>query len=300
MEQKKIIRVVVFPLFISLFLLGFTTIPPSVKASKKVRLISPTPYLFPELSISGHLFNFLPSFTTREELSSSKLKRRENTRISTTLNETPTASNQKSDLLSPVSEHQNPKLMKSNGESTLLRKDIKQPTGEKLNPTKPFLSNLMTYSTVADIAKESNTKEKTKKHDRHFIGHRIGGVGGVFPPVLKSSHKEYFDKQVSKIDPKDENIFENSKHVKSKHKNSTCVYDNKIYHAGQTIKLNQQSNPCDKCRCEQQEEGGKGVISCFWEQCEGLPAYDCVPLFIPGACCPIYTCDTDNDVNLEI
>ena len=66
------------------------------------------------------------------------------------------------------------------------------------------------------------------------------------------------------------------------------------------IKLNQQSNPCDKCRCEQQEGGGKGVINCFWEQCEGLPAYDCVPLFIPGACCPIYTCDTDNDANLEI
>ena len=35
MEQKKIIRVVVFPLFISLFVLGFTTILPSVKASKK-------------------------------------------------------------------------------------------------------------------------------------------------------------------------------------------------------------------------------------------------------------------------
>ena len=35
MEQKKIIRVVVFPLFISLFILGFTTILPSVKASKK-------------------------------------------------------------------------------------------------------------------------------------------------------------------------------------------------------------------------------------------------------------------------
>ena len=35
-----------------------------------VRLISPTPYLFPDLSISGHLFNFLPPFTTRAELSS--------------------------------------------------------------------------------------------------------------------------------------------------------------------------------------------------------------------------------------
>ena len=40
---------------------------------------------------------------------------------------------------------------------------------------------------------------------------------------------------MSKIDPKDENIFENSKHVKSKHENSTCVHDNKIYHAGQTV-----------------------------------------------------------------
>ena len=40
---------------------------------------------------------------------------------------------------------------------------------------------------------------------------------------------------MSKIDPKDENIFENSKHVKSKHENSTCVYDNKIYHSGQTV-----------------------------------------------------------------
>ena len=48
-------------------------------------------------------------------------QRRENARISNTLNETPTASKQKSVLLSPVSEHQDPKLMKSNGESTLLR-----------------------------------------------------------------------------------------------------------------------------------------------------------------------------------
>lgn len=81
----------------------------------------------------------------------------------------------------------------------------------------------------------SNTKEKTKKHNRHFIGHHIGGVGGVFPPVLKGPRKEYFEKQVSKIDPKDNSIFVNSKDVKSKHENSTCVHDNKIYHAGQTV-----------------------------------------------------------------
>lgn len=62
--------------------------------------------------------------------------------------------------------------------------------------------------------------------------------------------------------------------------------------------MNHKSNPCDKCRCEHHKGGG--VINCFWEQCEGLPAYDCVPLFIPGACCPIYTCDSDNDVDLEI
>ena len=85
------------------------------------------------------------------------------------------------------------------------------------------------------LFQESNTKEKTKKHNRHFIGHHIGGVGGVFPPVLKSSRKEYFDKKVSKFYLKDDNIFENSKHVKSKHENSTCVHDNKIYHAGQTV-----------------------------------------------------------------
>ena len=47
-------------------------------------------------------------------------QRRENARISNTLNETPTTSKQKSVLLSPVSEHQDPKLMKSNGESTLV------------------------------------------------------------------------------------------------------------------------------------------------------------------------------------
>ena len=40
---------------------------------------------------------------------------------------------------------------------------------------------------------------------------------------------------MSKIDPKDNSIFVNSKDVKSKHENSTCVHDNKIYHAGQTV-----------------------------------------------------------------
>ena len=55
--------------------------------------------------------------------------------------------------------------------------DIKQPTGEKLNPTKPFLSNLMTYSTVADIAKVKVTyfqyKFNSNKNFKPYISRLI-------------------------------------------------------------------------------------------------------------------------------
>jgi len=298
MEQKEILRVVILPLLISLVVFGSNNIIPSVKASKKVRLISPTPYLFPELSISGHLFNFLPSFTTQEELSSSKPKRLENHRISKNGNDASRLPNNKATFVSSNDANQSPERMQTNSQIALKIKDTDTKRYDTLKPTKPFTSNQTKLPTVTNDKQDVNTQEKTTKRHHHFIGHHIGGVGGVFPPVSKESHKHHSEKHGSMLNHKNKNLLNISEVMKLIHTNSTCVHENITYQAGQMIKLNHKSNPCDKCRCEEHEGGG--VINCFWEQCEGLPAYDCVPLFIPGACCPIYTCDTDNDVDIEI
>ena len=84
---------------------------------------------------------------------------------------------------------------------------------------------------------ESDKREKTKKHNRHFIGHHIGGVGGVFPPVLKNQHKEHFEKHLLAFGPKPENVLQISEDFKLIHDNSTCVHDNQVYHAGQTVSI---------------------------------------------------------------
>lgn len=81
----------------------------------------------------------------------------------------------------------------------------------------------------------SNLKEKPKKHNRHFIGHHIGGVGGVFPPVPKESHKKHFIEHSSNHYQINRNEVENSEDDKPKPANSTCVHENKIYRAGEMV-----------------------------------------------------------------
>ena len=39
-------------------------------------------------------------------------------------------------------------------------------------------------------------------------------------------------------------------------------------------------HPCDHCQCR------NGKISCYWQVCDGSPDFNCVPLFVPGTCCP--------------
>ena len=53
-------------------------------------------------------------------------------------------------------------------------------------------------------------------------------------------------------------------------------------------------HPCDHCQCR------NGKISCYWQVCDGSPDFNCVPLFVPGTCCPVYSCGgTGNDKNIE-
>lgn len=289
MGRKEIMRVVT--VFTSLVILG-SKLMPFTNAANTVRLISPTPYLFPELSISGHLFNFLPPFTTRAELSSkSKAPKADKTYNLKKPQEESKLVKIGTDLLHKTTNKKNIAYtnLKNDATSTIKEQNTDM-RNETENPTKPF-KNKKSVESNSNSTMESRP-HNTKTHNRHFIGKHLGGVGGVFPPVEKESPKTILQTSIMEK--------HRNKHYKTSNSNydiyakddSTCFHNDKIYKAGEMIKFSHKSNPCDKCRCEKHKGGG--IINCFWQQCEGLPAYDCVPLFIPGACCPIYTCDGDN------
>merc|ERR1711974_159660 len=60
-----------------------------------------------------------------------------------------------------------------------------------------------------------------------------------------------------------------------------CVVNGGTYQHLETIP---GSHPCDLCRCY------NGDVACIWKTCKGAPEYECVPLYVPGTCCPVYTC----------
>merc|ERR1712117_738361 len=60
-----------------------------------------------------------------------------------------------------------------------------------------------------------------------------------------------------------------------------CVVNGVSYQDLETIP---GSHPCDSCRCY------SGKVECIWKTCNGAPENDCVPLYVPGTCCPVYTC----------
>lgn len=63
---------------------------------------------------------------------------------------------------------------------------------------------------------------------------------------------------------------------------NTCHHNGAVYESGQMVATN---HPCDRCTCRE------GKVFCYWQQCDGSPDYGCVPLFVPGSCCPVYSCE---------
>jgi len=273
----------------SLVTIGLILLPSS-SVSIKVRLISPTPYLFPELSISGRKFNFLPPFTTHAELSTKSKKTKESPILKQTHSQDiPRFIKIKPTVIDEKSENEDSRKTKIKNEHTLASEETNIPKriNVKSDSTKPIKTK--THLTNDDI---NTWGEDIEKHNRHFIGSHIGGVGGVFPPVEKASSKKSRHNAPLQRSEDGKFVVKNSYLINPSNGDSTCLHDNEVYKAGELIKLSHKSNPCDKCRCEKREGGG--IVNCFWQQCEGLPALGCIPLFIPGACCPIYTCDGDD------
>merc|ERR1712083_749043 len=62
---------------------------------------------------------------------------------------------------------------------------------------------------------------------------------------------------------------------------ATCHHNGSIYEHGEALVTD---HPCDHCQCR------NGKISCYWQVCDGSPDFNCVPLFVPGTCCPVYSC----------
>jgi len=72
---------------------------------------------------------------------------------------------------------------------------------------------------------------------------------------------------------------------------ATCHHNGSTYDHGEALVTD---HPCDHCQCR------NGKISCYWQVCDGSPDFNCVPLFVPGTCCPVYSCGgTGNDKNIE-
>jgi len=68
------------------------------------------------------------------------------------------------------------------------------------------------------------------------------------------------------------------------HKLSKCHYNGSIYDNGDIV---DSQHPCNKCKCHH------GQVSCYWQQCNGSPDSKCIPLFVPGNCCPLYSCENN-------
>lgn len=66
------------------------------------------------------------------------------------------------------------------------------------------------------------------------------------------------------------------------HKYTKCHYNGSIYENGDIVDT---THPCNKCKCH------RGQVTCYWQQCTGAPDKTCIPLFVPGNCCPLYSCD---------
>merc|ERR1711963_249944 len=79
---------------------------------------------------------------------------------------------------------------------------------------------------------------------------------------------------------------------------ATCHHNGPTYDHGDTLVTD---HPCDHCQCR------NGKVSCYWQVCDGSPDFNCVPLFVPGTCCPVYSCggvgndnkNNDNNINSE-
>jgi len=74
----------------------------------------------------------------------------------------------------------------------------------------------------------------------------------------------------------------------SESRSSGCRHNGLEYQDGQAVKA-AETHPCDRCQCQ------TGKLTCYWLQCGGAPSFDCVPLFVPGACCPVYSCQSADD-----
>jgi len=62
---------------------------------------------------------------------------------------------------------------------------------------------------------------------------------------------------------------------------ASCHHNGSKYDHGEALVTD---HPCDHCQCR------NGKISCYWQVCDGSPDFNCVPLFVPGTCCPVYSC----------
>jgi len=77
---------------------------------------------------------------------------------------------------------------------------------------------------------------------------------------------------------------------------AACHHNGSSYDHGESLVTD---HPCDHCQCR------NGKISCYWQVCDGSPDFNCVPLFVPGTCCPVYSCGggsgkiVNNEVNSQ-
>ncbi|XP_059096344.1 uncharacterized protein LOC131890913 [Tigriopus californicus] len=69
--------------------------------------------------------------------------------------------------------------------------------------------------------------------------------------------------------------------------NGSCFHDGQIHKNGSQII---GEYPCKICHCYE------GSILCFVQECQGSPRKDCTPLFLPGTCCPTYSCTSSQSL----
>ena len=124
----------------------------------------------------------------------------------------------------------------------------------------------------------------------------VGGLGGLYPAVRKYAQCHYNGSNYEHGDKVKETKWFDDGSDGSLGQSQQDWVSNFLWKSPQITKqllLLFQVNighPCDQCTCR------SGKLSCFWKVCDGSPDFNCVPLFVPGNCCPIYTCNKNSDI----
>ena len=88
------------------------------------------------------------------------------------------------------------------------------------------------------FSKEPNLRSNKRSHNRQYIGSHMGGVGGVFPPVITESPKVGIrTDQHTMLRENDSTSRIYSNIGISTRKDSTCIYDDELYNAGEMVRF---------------------------------------------------------------